>query len=470
MQNLTSLEDEKVNRDLTSGSPWKVLFVYMLPLFGSALFQQFYTIADTVIAGRFAGQTALTAIGASNAIVNILMAVALGANAGCAVLASRYFGEKNYGKVRTTVYTALIVFGLLSAALLVGGVLSSEASLLALKTPSEAMEDSVVYLNIYYFGLPFLILYNLGTGIFSALGDSRTPFFFLVFSSLANIVLDYFMVQSMGVAGVAWATFIAQGAACVLTLLFVFLRMKKLSDGEKSAVFSFSVFKMLLVLSFPVILQNSFVSVGNLLIQVRINELAAVGGIGITSGFTAGFKLLVFCTTCMCAYGTGLTNFTSQNYGAHKFRRIKSGFLASVVYSSVISAVFVLAILLFKEPLVGIFMPEGESSEVALQSGMQFISIVAPFFFVVNVKIDADAVVRGCNGTVGFMVSTFSDLVLRVGLVFLLTPYLGFAGVGWAWAIGWTIGTAIALGFFFAIKCLRKSNLQKYDDGNLIAA
>ena len=189
-----------MNTDLTVGKPWKVLLKYILPLFGSAVFQQLYTLADTVIAGKFAGQTALTAIGASNAIVNILMAVALGANAGCAVLASRYFGAKENAKVKSVVYTALIAFSLLSVVLLAAGVLSCRPLLSVLKTPEWAMEESVTYLNIYYFGLPFLILYNLGTGVFSALGDSRTPFLFLVFSSVSNILLDYIMVRPCGVA------------------------------------------------------------------------------------------------------------------------------------------------------------------------------------------------------------------------------------------------------------------------------
>ena len=192
-----------MNADLTVNTPWKVLLKYVLPLFGGAVFQQLYTLADTIIAGRFAGQTALAAIGASNSIVNILMAFALGANAGCAVLAARYFGQKDNAKVKTTIYTALIAFAVFCAVLLVAGVLTCRVTLYALKTPGEAMNESVTYLNIYYFGLPSLMLYNLGTGIFSALGDSKTPFLFLVFSSVTNIVLDYYMVQPWGVAGVS---------------------------------------------------------------------------------------------------------------------------------------------------------------------------------------------------------------------------------------------------------------------------
>ena len=254
------------NTDLTVGKPFKVLLVYILPLFGSAVFQQLYTLADTIIAGKFAGETALTAIGASNSIVNILMAVALGANAGCAVLVSRLFGAKNNAGVKTAVYTALISFSALSAILLGVGVGTCEPLLAALKTPEAALDESVTYLNIYYFGLPFLILYNLGTGIFSALGDSRTPFIFLIISSVSNIVLDLVMVRPWGVAGVAWATFIAQGASCILTIVFILLRLKKLTVEEKPRVFVPSVLKTLLILALPVVLQNSFVSVGNLVI------------------------------------------------------------------------------------------------------------------------------------------------------------------------------------------------------------
>ena len=266
------------NTDLTVGKPCKVLLIYILPLFGSAVFQQLYTLADTVIAGKFAGETALTAIGASNSIVNILMAVALGANAGCAVLVSRLFGAKNNSGVKTAVFTALISFAALSVILLIVGVLSCEPLLAALKTPAEALDESVTYLNIYYFGLPFLIIYNLGTGIFSALGDSRTPFIFLVISSVSNIVLDIVMVGPWGVAGVAWATFIAQGAACILTLVFVLRRILRLECEEKPHIFVPAVLKTLLILALPVMLQNSFVSVGNLVIQIRINELANVQG------------------------------------------------------------------------------------------------------------------------------------------------------------------------------------------------
>ncbi len=444
------------NTDLTVGKPFKVLLIYILPLFGSAVFQQLYTLADTIIAGKFAGDTALTAIGASNSIVNILMAIALGANAGCAVLVSRLFGAKNNSGVKTAVYTAVVAFSVLAAVLLVAGVISCEPLLSALKTPQAALEESVTYLNIYYFGLPFLILYNLGTGIFSALGDSRTPFIFLVVSSVSNIVLDLVMVGPWGVAGVAWATFIAQGAACVLTLVFVFLRLRRLECDERPRMFVFAVLKTLFILALPVMLQNSFVSVGNLVIQIRINELANAQGMGITDGFTAGIKLIVFCTTCFCTCANGLTNFVSQCYGAGKYGRIKEGFRAALVISTAMTAVFVALCLIFSRQLVELFLSAEGDRALAIESGARYVTIVAPFYLIVNLKVVADDVVRGTGGNLGFTISTFTDLILRVALVFLLTGPLGFAGVGWAWAIGWTLGAGVALAFYFNIPCLKK--------------
>ena len=229
-------------------------------------------------------------------------------------------------------------------------------------------------------------------------------------------------------------------------------------------MFSGALLKLVLLLALPVVLQNSFISVGNLFVQVRINELAAEQGIGITNGFTAGFKIIVFYTTCMSNCAAGLTNYVSQNYGAHRLHRIRRGFGAALVINSVIAVVFTAAFEVFAEPLIGIFMQEGENSAFAVEMGALFVRIVAPFFLIVNLKTDADSVVRGCNGNLGFMISTFSDLILRVAFVFILTIPFGFAGVGWAWAAGWVLGTVVALAFYFTIPVFRKKNVRHYSE------
>ena len=209
-----------MNKDLTAGKPGTVLWQFCLPLFGSVIFQQLYNIADSWVAGRFIGQNALAAVGNSYEITLIFIAFAFGCNMGCSVMVSGLFGARDYAGMKTAVYTAMITTGIVCLCLMLPGLAVSNSLLHLIQTPTEVFADSKRYLDIYLWGLPFLFFYNLSTGIFSALGDSKTPFLFLAVSSLSNIALDILFVTvfQMGVAGVAWATFLCQGISCVLAV------------------------------------------------------------------------------------------------------------------------------------------------------------------------------------------------------------------------------------------------------------
>ena len=211
-----------MNQDLTTGKPSRVLWKFCLPLFGSIIFQQLYNIADSFVAGKFIGENALAAVGNSYEITLIFIAFAFGCNIGCSVVAAQFFGAKDLRSMKTTIYTTLIASAGLCAILMLVGLLLSRQLLGLINTPDEIMKDSQLYLNIYICGLPFVFFYNVATGIFSALGDSKTPFFFLMASSLSNIAVDILFVTAfgMGVDGVAWATFLCQGVSCVLALVF----------------------------------------------------------------------------------------------------------------------------------------------------------------------------------------------------------------------------------------------------------
>ena len=225
-----------MNKDLTVGSPSKVLWQFCLPMFGSILFQQLYNIADSLVAGKLIGENALAAVGNSYEITLIFLAFSFGCNIGGSVIVSRYFGAKDYNTMKTAVTTALIGTVVLCGALMAVGLLGCQSLLVLIRTPAELMADSAEYLDIYTLGLPFLFLYNVATGIFTALGDSRTPFLFLAVSSTANIAVDVLFVAAfdMGVAGVAWATFLCQGVSCVLSLWVVARRVRAVpSEGER---------------------------------------------------------------------------------------------------------------------------------------------------------------------------------------------------------------------------------------------
>ena len=217
-----------MNKDLTVGKPESVLWRFCLPLFGSIIFQQLYNLADSFVAGKFVGENALAAVGNSYEITLIFIAFAFGCNIGCSVIVSQLFGARRMADLKTAVYTTLISSGVVCLLLMGLGTLLCTDLLQLINTPEDILPDSKLYLDIYILGLPFVFYYNVATGIFSALGDSKTPFYFLAASSLSNIAVDILFVTAfkMGVAGVAWATFLCQGVSCVLALVVVFRRFR----------------------------------------------------------------------------------------------------------------------------------------------------------------------------------------------------------------------------------------------------
>ena len=229
-----------MNKDLTVGNPGSVLIKYTFPLFISIIFQQLYNMADSIIVGKFIGENALAAVGASYPITMIFMSVAIGSQIGCSVVISKLYGSGDYLQTKTCIYTTVISGLALSSLLTLAGTLCSPFLINLVSTPENIFNDANLYLQIYTGGFVFVFLYNITTGVFSSLGDSRTPLVLLICSSLFNIVLDLLFVKgfSFGVAGAAWATFIAQGAACVFSGIILKKRTDGLKTEEKAEKFS----------------------------------------------------------------------------------------------------------------------------------------------------------------------------------------------------------------------------------------
>ena len=435
-----------MGRELTEGKPGKVLVRFSIPLFVSVIFQQLYNIADSMIAGVFAGEDALSAVGASYPITMIFMAVAVGSSIGCTVVISRFFGSGSYEKVKTASYTTLISGLVLSVVLTIAGLLTSEPLLRMLKTPDNIFEDGKLYLNIYVWGLTFLFIYNLVTGIFTSLGDSKTPLYFLIGSSLGNIVLDYIFVVFfyMGVAGVAWATFIAQGISCILAVITLFFRLKGLECVGKVPKFSFVMLKKIAAIAVPSILQQSFVSVGNIFIQGLVNGF----GSSVIAGYSAAVKLNTFAITSFTTLANGLSTFTSQNLGAGKPERVKSGFRAGSLMALVVALPFLLVFFFGAEPMINAFIKD--ASEQAVTAGTEFFRIVSPFYFIICIKLMADGVLRGAGSMVCFMIATFSDLLLRVILAFVFASFMGSTGIWTSWPVGWTVAAILSVIFYLS--------------------
>lgn len=443
-----------MNKDLTVGKPEVVLWKFCIPLFGSVVFQQLYNIADSLVAGRYIGENALAAVGNGYQITLVFIAFAFGCNIGCSVVVSQLFGAKKYKDMKTAVYTTWIASAILCVVLMLIGLTSCSGILSLIRTPEDIFEDSKLYLNIYMWGFPFLLFYNVATGIFSALGDSKTPFFFLAFSSTSNILVDIWFVKSfhMGIAGVAWATFLCQGISCVLAVIFLLRRLKEIKLEDKAPLFSFDIFKKISGIAIPSILQQSFISVGNIIIQGTINDYGA----GVIAGYSTSVKLNNLVITSFTTLGNGMSNYTAQNLGAGNLERIRQGFKAGIKMVWTICIPIVILYMLESRALVKFFIDK--PSEIAMITGVQFLHILAPFYFIVAVKLIADGVLRGTGKMRQFMMATFTDLILRVVLAILFSNLFGAVGIWLSWPIGWSIATVMSVCFYRKVS---SQNLHK---------
>lgn len=439
-----------MSKDLTVGKPSTILWKFCLPLLGSIIFQQLYNIADSFVAGKFINNDALASVGNSYEITLIFLAFAFGCNIGCSVIVSRLFGAGRYKDLKTAVYTTLISIGVLCGLLMLLGIVFCNGLLHLINTPETIFADSKLYLDIYILGLPFVFYYNVANGIFTALGDSKTPFIFLACSSVSNIAVDVLFVAGfhMGVAGVAWATFLCQGISCALAVLFLFRRFSKIKTEGRAKVFSWKLLRQIACIAVPSILQQSFISVGNIIIQGVINSFGAAT----IAGFSASVKLNNMVTATLTTLSNGISNFTAQNLGAEKYDRIRAGFKAGLKIVWIICIPLVLIYFIAGRYLVYAFLdsPTGQAIDV----GTLFLRIVSPFYFVVAAKLAADGVLRGAGLMKQFVAATFTDLALRVLLaVILSSTTLETLGIWASWPIGWTVSATLSLVFYtFSMK------------------
>jgi len=432
-----------MNHDLTLGNPSRILWRFCLPLLGSMLFQQLYNIADSLVVGKFVGENALAAVGNSYEITLVLIAFAFGVNVGCSVIVGQLFGAKQFREVKTAVYTTLISGGVLCALLMVCGLLYSGLLLEMIHTPEHILADSQLYLDIYILGLPFLFYYNISTGIFSALGDSRTPFYFLAFSSVANIVVDILFVTAfqMGVAGVAWATFLCQGISCILSVIVVLRRLQPIGTGERAAVFSGKLLCRIAVVAIPTILQQTFISVSNVIIQGLINGFGAA----VMAGYAASIKLNNLFISSMTTLGNGVSNFTAQNLGAGKMDRIAQGHRSGLKLAWTLCIPLVAVYFLGSRSILSPFMENAEGE--AMATGVLFLQIVSVFYPIIAVKLISDGVLRGCGMMNEFMIGTLADMILRVLSAWIFSNFFGSMGIWMAWPASWVVGTVLSLSF-----------------------
>ena len=428
------------NDYLITENPLKALIVFAIPMIIGNLFQQAYTMADSAIVGRLVGEKALAAVGAAYSLTNIFICVAIGGGMGASVIVSQYFGHGNYGKLKKTVYTALVTFLVISVMLGVIGLAFSKNIMIAMNTPVEVLDMSVTYLQIYFLGLPFLFMYNVLSSMFNALGKSRIPLYFLIFSSVFNIVLDWVFVVdfALDVAGVAWATLIAQGVSVLGSFTVLRKELKKL-EGASDGIFEAEELLPMAKIALPSILQQSTVSIGMMLVQSVVNSFGAES----LAGFSAGMRIESICVVPMAAVGNAISSYTAQNIGAGQLKRVSKGYVQANKMVIFFGVVICVILELFPTQFITLFLG-ADGSQVAIATGYGYLVFMGFFFFMIGFKMAADGVLRGAGDMKLFTIANLVNLSIRVIMAMTLAPRFGIAWVWYAVPIGWTANFVIS--------------------------
>ena len=436
-------------KNLTEGQPLRLLFFFSLPMVAGNLFQQLYNMVDTAVVGKFVGEDAVAAVGSSFPIVFLSVAVAAGLSMGCNVVVSQLFGAGRIHEMKSTISTAIISLSVLGLILMALGTISAGPLLELLGTDPDIMADSQTYLRIYFGGAVFLFLYNTLNGIYNAQGDSKTPLIFLMISSLTNIVLDLLFVIRfhMGVAGVAWATLIAQGICAVASLAVLFLRMKRLpceagKEGEKIPLFHKIAVKRIAQIGLPSMLQQSLVSLSMMMMQGLVNSYGKV----LVAGYTAATKIDTLAMLPNLNFSNAMSSYTAQNIGAGRYDRVKQGLKASLFMVVVFSLLITVIIFLFGDQLLSLFLDPGDTSG-ALGCGLTYMHTVSLFYILMGLLFVSNGMLRGSGDMGAFTLSSMATLFSRVAVAYALaylTP-LGANAIWWSIPAGWAIGSVVSL-------------------------
>ncbi len=436
-----SMKTQKKAINMVTDSPGRALLLFALPMILGNLFQQFYNIIDSVVVGRFVGEEALASVGASYSITNVFIAIAVGGGIGSSVVVSQFLGAKQTGNMKTAISTTLINF--LSIGVILGGLglLFNHRILSFMNTPENVFHDASVYLGIYFIGLPFLFMYNVQASVFQALGDSKTPLYLLVFSSLLNVVLDLLFVTQffMGVAGVAIATLIAQGLSAVLSFLILIKRLKEYETTEPFRLYDWNMMLHMMRVAIPSTLQQSIVHIGMLLVQSVVNGF----GSAVMAGFAAGTRIESICIVPMLALGNAMSTYTAQNIGAGKKDRVKVGYRYCYLMAGVFAVIICVIMETWGDLFIRSFLNEG-SADTAFQTGMSYVRFISFFYICIGCKATTDGLLRGAGDVVVFTVANLVNLAIRVSVAAVFAPIIGVQAVWFAVPMGWTANYIIS--------------------------
>lgn len=431
-------------KDLTQGNVAKLLLFFAFPTLLSNVFQQFYNLADTAIAGHILGDNALVAIGASSTVNSLVLSFAWGLNGGFGIIIAQCFGAKDFKKLKKSVAISLSINVLFSLVVCIFGIFMSRPMLQALNTPAARLNEANSYISVILVFIIVPMLYNLEAVILRSLGDSKTPLYFLIFSSVLNIILDYVLIKftQMGVKGAAVATVLAQLLSVILCFVVILKNFKIIRLKKNDFHFSASLFKNMMSAGMAMAVMNSIFSIGSIIMQGSINAL----GEDVIAAHLGSRKVAEMFMQPLVTIGTACSTFVGQNYGALKIGRIKASIKYSTIYS-LIWSVFTFFILWFFGGQIARVVT-GSASQVVFDNTQMYLRINAPFYFVLGLLFTLRFSIQSVDRKMPPIISSSMELASKIAAAYLFIPLWGYLGACIAEPLSWTLG-AIYLLFVF---------------------
>lgn len=432
-------------KDLTKGNETTQLILFALPMLLGNIFQQFYNMVDSFVVGRFVGTTALAAVGTSFPIIFFMLSLIMGVTMGSTVLISQFFGARDHEKLKKVISTSYIFLFLAGIVMSFIGVFSAGFILRAMSVPADVMPEAAAYLRIIFAGMLATFGYNGVAAMLRGLGDSKTPLYLLIASTLMNIVLDltFVLVFHWGVAGVAWATIISQAVSFIGAIILLARRKEYVAPDFRHLEWDKEIFSKMIKIGLPTGIQQTMVSLGMMVLSRIVNEFGPVT----MAAYTAAARIDSIASLPAMNLSQAITTFTGQNIGAGKAERVKRGHLSAIAVNTAISLVITIAVLLFSKNLMGLFTTNAE----VIAIGSEYLVIVGIFYVLFGIMFINNGVMRGAGDVFIPMINTLLALwLVRLPCALLFTRVfnMGTSGIWWSIPAGWGIGFVFSTWYY----------------------
>lgn len=443
--------------DLTEGNVRKLIFQFTLPMLIGNVFQQSYNIVDSIIVGNYLGKEALAAVGASFPIIFILISLVIGVASGMNIIIAQYFGAGDITRVRRTIDTMFIFIFAASTLVTVIGLYFSEDMLRLTRLPEALIPAATIYLQVYFAGVIFLFGFNATSAILRGLGDSKTPLYFLIFSSLLNIVLVllFVVIFKWGIAGAAAATVVAEGLTFILGAWYLNRTHPIINLSWRKPDFDREILRQGIRIGLPSGIQQTLFSLGMMAIMWIVNSF----GTNVIAAFSVAGRIESLAVLPAMNFSMALATFTGQNIGANKSSRLREGLKATLIMSSVVAVSTTILIFFFSKFMMQLFTNDAE----VIRIGQEYLMITCSFYIIFSALFTFNGLLRGAGDTwIPMLISFFSLWLFRIPLAYFFSQHFGERGIWWAIPIAWTIGAVVSIYYYKSGKWKDKAVVKHY--------